>query len=113
MNATYSSSVAHQHTALLTLSDRSRPMPPMEADAAYQGCLSASYTVDHSLSSVQARVRSWDCAHVVYAISRLRTRVTYAIQRLPAQSRDSEDAQRNLKIAQIPRLRRTYIWIDR
>ena len=40
-NVTYSSSVAHQYTALLTLPDRN--MPPMEADAAYQGCLRAAH----------------------------------------------------------------------
>ena len=53
LNMTYSS-IAHQHTALLTLPDRR--MPPMEADAAYQGCLPASYTVDHSLLVVQVHV---------------------------------------------------------
>ena len=35
----YSSSVAHQHTALLTLPDRSMPPIAMEADTVYQGCL--------------------------------------------------------------------------
>ena len=34
--------------------------------------------------------------------------MVYAILKLPAQSRDSENAQRNLEITQIPRLRRTY-----
>ena len=54
-NTTYSSPIAHQHTALLTLPDRS--MPPMEADTAYQGCLPVSYTVDHSLFGIQVHAR--------------------------------------------------------
>ena len=107
-----------------------------------------SYIVDHSLSGVQSHAdleiahmwftQSRDCAHVAYAISRLRTRVTqsrdcahvvyaisrlrtcglrnlkiahtcYAIPRLPAQSQGSENAQCNLEIVQIPRLCGTYL----
>ena len=98
----------------------------------------ASYTVDHSLSGVQAhailRLRTrvlcnLQIAHTRYAISRLRTSVTQsrdclrnlgilrmcnAISRLRTSvtlSRDSENAQRNLKIAQILRLRRTYTYL--
>ena len=68
----------------------------MEADAAYQGCLPASYTVDHSLSGVQARailrlrtrgLRNLEIVHTCYAISRLRTCVT-----------QSRDCLRNLEI---------------
>ena len=70
----------------------------------------ASYT-NHSLSPVRRTVacRSWDCAHVVtqsrdctHALRNLEIAHTcYAIPRLPAQSRDSENAQ-------IPRLHGTY-----
>ena len=112
-NATNSSSVAHQHITLLTPSDRS--MPPMEADAAYQGCLASC---EHSLSGVQAhtilRLHAWfthsrDCAHVLRNLKI--THTCYAIPRLPAHSRDSEYAQHNLEIAQIPRLRGTYMYL--
>ena len=72
--------LAQRYTTLLTLPDYI--MPPVEADAAIKDVL------EHSLSSVQA-----------HAILRTRTRAT--------QSRDSENAQRNLKIAQILRLRET------
>ena len=52
----------------------------------------ASFTVDHSLSGVQSHaLRNLEIAHTCYTILRL-----------PAQSRDSENAQRNLEIAQIP-----------
>ena len=96
-------------------------------------CHPASYTVDHLLSGVQAKFI--DCTYANHAILRLRTRVMqsphcvhvlrsnlqiahvlcnleiacYAISRLPAQSRDSENAQHNLEFAQILRLRRTHI----
>ena len=72
--------LAQRYTALLTLPDYI--MPPVEADTAIKDVL------EHSLSSVQAN-----------AILRMRTRVT--------QSRDSENVQRNLKIAQILRLHGT------
>ena len=90
---TYSSSRWFiNYTALLTLLDCS--MPPIEADTAYQGRLpTCELHSRSSLSGVQ-----------VHAILRLRT--CYVILRLPVQSWDSENAQRNLKIA---RLRRTYI----
>ena len=94
-NATYSSSIAHRHIALLTLPDHS--MPPMETDATYQGCLPASYTVDHSLFGVHGTC-NLEIAHMCYAILRL-----------CRQSRDSENAQHNLEIVQIPRWCRTYI----
>ena len=107
-NATYSSSVAHKHS--ITLPDRS--MPPMEADAAYQGCLPASYTVDQSLSGVQAHailrlrtrgLRNLEIAHTCYAISRLRTRVT-----------QSRDCLCNLEIAnfQITRHDEVILFLD-
>ena len=76
----------------------------------------ASYTVDHSLSGIQSHsdleiahmwfTQSWDCAHALCNLEIAHT--CYAILRLPAQSRDSENVQRNLKIAQIPRLHGTY-----
>ena len=71
--------LAQRYTALLTLPDYI--MPPVEACAIKD-------VLEHSLSSVQA-----------HAILRMRTHVT--------QSRDSENAQRNLKIAQILRLHET------
>ena len=70
----------------------------------------ASYTVDHSLSGVQSHAelkiahmwftQSRDCAHALCNLEIAHT--CYAIPRLPAQSRDSENAQRNLEIVQIP-----------
>ena len=83
---TYSSAVAHQYTALVTLPDRT--MPPMKADTAYQGYLpscelhSRSLTVGHTGACdlrLRTRVTSPDCTHVVYTILRL-----------PAQSQDSD-----------------------
>ena len=96
----------------------------------------ANYTVDHSLSGVQSHTdleiahmwftQSRDCAqalrnheiaHMWFTQSRDCAQALcnheiahtcYTIPRLPAQSRDSENAQRDLKIAQIPRLRGTY-----
>ena len=76
----------------------------------------ASYTVDHSLSDVQSHT-DLEIAHMWFTQSRdcaqaLRNHeiahTCYTIPRLPAQSRDSKNAQRDLKIAQIPRLRGTY-----
>ena len=49
-------------------------------------------------------LRNLQIAHVCYTISRLRTRVTQYVQ-----SQDSENAQRNLEIAEILRLCGTYI----
>ena len=60
----------------------------------------ASYTVDHSLSGVQSH-SDLEIAHMRYAISRLRTRVT-----------QSRDCLCNLEIAQIPTLRGTYTLAD-
>ena len=104
----------------------------MEVDAAYQGCLpscelhSRSLTVGRTGKVRRLRThvtQSPDCArvlrnlqiaHMCYAISRLRTCVTQSPDCLcnlevRTQSRDSENAQRNLEIAQILRLRGTYI----
>ena len=52
-----------------------------------------------------------EIAHMCYAISRLRTRVTLPRHFLvaPRLPRDSENAQCNLEIARIPRLRGTAI----
>ena len=61
-------------------------MPPMEVDGAYYWYLSSCELHSRSLAVRRTVAHGcWDCTHVVYAISRLRTRV-----------------------AQIPRLRRTY-----
>ena len=106
---------AAQHTALLTLPDRSMPPIAMEADAVHQGCLPFCELHSRSLvvgrTSIQLQVhailrlrtrglRNFEIAQMRYAILRSRTRVM--------QSRDSENAQRNLEIVQIPRLRGTY-----
>ena len=68
-----------------------------------QTLLIKNVTVVHSLSSVQAKFVDCACnleiAHTCYSISRL-----------PAQSRDSENAQRHLKIVQMLRLRATYTY---
>ena len=64
-------------------------MSPMEADAAIKDVFHpASNTVDHLLSGVYTDAWNLEIAHTCYAIPRL-----------PAQSRDSENAQHNLKIA--------------
>ena len=79
------------------------------------GCLASC---EHSLSGVQAhtilRLHAWfthsrDCAHVLRNLKI--THTCYAIPRLPAHSWDSEYAQHNLEIAQIPRLRGTYMYL--
>ena len=62
----------------------------------------ARYTVDHSLSGIQAKFI--DCPHVVISQS---GHMCYAILRLPGQFQDSESTQSNLKIAEILRLHRT------
>ena len=103
----------------------------MEVDAAYQGCLPSCELHSRLLAvgrtgkvrRLRTRVtQSPDCAHVLrnlqiahmcYAISRLRTCVTQSPDclrnlEIRTQSRDSENAQRNLEIAQILRLRGTY-----
>ena len=100
----------------------------MEADAAYQGCLKSCELHSRSLAIGRTGACDLEIAHTCYAISRLRICVTqsrdcayvlrnleiahacYAIPRLPAQSRDSENSQRNLEIAQILRLRGTYTY---
>ena len=108
---TYSSSVAHQYTALLTLPDRSRP--PIEADTAYQECLPSCELHSRSLA-VGGRgacnleiahawfMQSRDCTHVLCNL-----KIAHVLCNLEtAQSRDSVNAQHNLKIA---RLHETYI----
>ena len=95
-------------------------MPPMEADAAYQAAQayhqtvpscklqSRSLAVRHTSKArrcVDAILRwhtrvmqSPDCADVLYNLQIVH--MCYAISRLSAQSRDSENAQCNFKIAQ-------------
>ena len=99
-NVAYSSAVAHQYMTLLTFPDHN--MPPMEADTAYQGCLkscnlhSRSLAVGHTGGPCTGAC-NLEIVHTCYVTSRL-----------PAQSQDSENAQRNLEIAQILRLHGTY-----
>ena len=76
----------------------------------FQGCLtfcelhSRALTVERTstcdLEIAHTCLRNLQIAHTCYAISRLCTRVM--------QSQDSENAQHNLEIVQIPRLSRTY-----
>ena len=82
LNVTHSSAIAHRYTVLLTLPDRK--MPLMEAGAA--------------ISRLCTMLRNFQIAHTCYAIFRL-----------PVQSWDSENVQRNLEIAQILRLSGTYM----
>ena len=70
----------------------------MEADAAYQECLLSCELHSRSLAVGCTGTSDLEIAHMCYAILRL-----------PAQSRDSKNVQRNLKIAQIPRLHGTNI----
>ena len=82
-------------------------MPPMEADAAYQGCLPSCEL--HSRSLAIGRTGACDLEIALRGLRNLEIAhiLCYAIPRLPAQSRDSENAQHNLEIAQILRLRGT------
>ena len=66
------------------------------------------YTISRLCTRV---IQSPDCAHVLYNLQIVHTcyAISRLISRLPAQSRDSENAQHNLEIAQILRLRRTYM----
>ena len=119
-NVTYSSAIAHQHTALLTLPDHN--MPPMEVDTTYQGCPTSCKLHSRSLTVRCTGACDLEIAHTCYTVSRLHTRVTqspdcthmlhnlqiahtcYTISRLCTrvmQSRDSENAQRNLENSQI------------
>ena len=60
-NVTYSSSIAHQYTALLTLPDRSRP--PIEADTAYQECLPSCELHSRSLAVGRTGTCNLEIAH--------------------------------------------------
>ena len=57
------------------------------------------------------KIAHTDCAHVLYNFQIVHTcyAISTLISRLPAQSRDSENVQHNLEIAQILRLRGTYM----
>ena len=72
-------------------------MPPMEADTTYQRCLPSCEL--HSRSLDVGRTDTCDL-EIAYTC--------YVIPRLPAQSWDSENAQRNLEIVQNLRLHGTY-----
>ena len=87
LNATYSSVVAHQYTALLTLSDRN--MSLIEADTSYQGCLpscklhSRSLAVKHTGKVCRLHMqimRSGDCGHVLHNLKIAHTDCTHVIQ---------------------------------
>ena len=88
-----------QHYSLLP----DRNIPPMEEDTAYQGCIPSCelHSRSHSLSGLQAKFVDCTCDLGI-------EHTCYAISRLPAQSRDSENVQRNLEFVQILRLRRTH-----
>ena len=109
----YSSAIAHQHTALLTLPDCNMPLIEA-ADAAYQGCLpscelhSRSLIVEHTGKVCRLRMQimqSWDCTRVTQSPDC--ARVTQSQDWL-LMSLDSENAQCYLKTVQILRLRGTY-----
>ena len=51
-------------------------MPPMEADTAYQGCLTSFKLHSRALAVGRTGAYDLEIAHVVYAFSRLRTCVT-------------------------------------
>ena len=76
------------------------------AQFSYQQQNLVSYLIRRMLWFTLSR----DCAHVLYNFKIAHT--CYAIQRLPAQSQDSVTAQRNLEIAQIPRLHGTYVLVS-
>ena len=98
----YFFSVAHQHTALLTLPDHSMSPIAMEADAIHQGCL--PFCELHSRLLAVGRTAIQPQAH---AILRLRTRglrnleiaqMCYAISRSHTRIMQSQDCLRNLGI---------------
>ena len=62
MRPIYPSSVAHPYKALLTLPDRS--MPPMEVDAAYQGCLPCCELHSRSLAIGRTGACNLEIAHM-------------------------------------------------
>ena len=70
----------------------------MEADTAYQGCLTSCELRSRLLAVGRTGACDLEIAHTCYANPRL-----------PAQSQDSKNAQRNIEITQILRLRGTYI----
>ena len=57
------------------------------------------------------KIAHTDCTHMLYNFQIVHTCYTISrvISRLPVQSRDSENAQHNLEIAQILRLHGTYM----
>ena len=115
-------SVAHQHTALLTLPDRSMPPIAMEADAVHQGCLlfcelhsrslavgcTAIQLLAHAILRLRTRgLRNLGIAQMCYAILGFRECATQSRDLKIAhtwftQSRDCANVLRNLGI---PRMR--------
>ena len=90
LNMTYSSSVAHQHTALLALQDCSMPPIAMEADTAYQGYLPSCKLHSRSLTVGRTGACDLEIAHMWFTQSRDCARVT--------QSRDCAHVLRNPEI---------------
>ena len=81
----------------------------MEAGTGYQGCLPSCKLQIHSRRSLSGGLAKWkfvDCACKICDLKIVH--LCYAISKLAAQSQDSENAQRNLEIAQILRLHGTY-----
>ena len=84
----------------------------MEVDATYHGCLPSCELHSRSLAVGRTGAHAdLEIAHTCGLRNLEIAHTCYAIPRLPMQSRDSKNAQRNLEIAQIPRLRGTYIYI--
>ena len=76
----------------------------MEAGAGYQGCLRSCELQIHSRRSISGGLAKWkfvDCARNLRDLE------------IGTQSQDSENVQHNLEIAQILRLRGTYIGLIR
>ena len=69
-NTTYSSFVAHQHMALLTLPDHSMPRIAMEANAAYQGCRPSCELHSRSLTVRRTGTCDLKIAHTRFMQSR-------------------------------------------
>ena len=117
LNTTYSFAIAHQYTALLTLTDRNMPLIKDVFHPASYTSLAVGHTGKIRRLRMQI-MRSQDCAHVLrnlqiahtlrnlqiahtcYAISRLRTHVTQSPDCTHVmQSPDCAHVLRNLQIA--------------
>ena len=83
----------------ITLPDRNT-----EAGAGYQGCLPSCELQIHSRCSVSGGLANWKFVDCACKLRDLETAHVWFTQ-----SQDSENAQRNLEIAQILRLHGTYL----